>query len=269
MKSLRLIFLACLVIAVYTAGAQTTLPGFTVKELTKGKIQISWLNPYPSCVQLAVQRSSDSTKNFRTIFSSQSPELPSNGFVDAQAPTGYRMYYRIFYVLKGGQYFFSTVKRAGDGDFDARVQAPIPATLIANNIIRVYKRGELAFKYEYKDYLNFRDSIISKTRDSLYTIDADSIDWRPFISRPLWKPSEYVFTNEKGYLTIRLPELKQHRYRIVFFEDNGAEVFQIRSVKDTDLVLDKASFIHSGWFSFELYEDDKLKEKNRFYLDKN
>ena len=52
-----------------SAQAQTALPGFTVKELTKGKTQISWINPYPSCIQLAVQRSYDSITNFRTIFS--------------------------------------------------------------------------------------------------------------------------------------------------------------------------------------------------------
>jgi hypothetical protein len=39
-------------------------------------------------------------------------------------------------------------------------------------------------------------------------------------------------------------------------------------VKEVQLVLDKADFIHAGWFSFDLFEDGKLKEKNRFYIPK-
>jgi hypothetical protein len=273
MKSIRLISLAWLAMLMGwdTVQAQTALPGFTLKELTHGKIQISWINPYQSCIQLAVQRSQDSTKNFRTIFSAQSPELPSNGFVDAQGPAGYYYYYRIFYVLKGGQYFFTSAKRATENvPSDIRVQ-PLPATKAANVLIRIYKRGRFAFQYEYKDYLKFRDSIIYKTSDSLYTVNADSIDWRPFDSKllPSWRPSDYVFTNEKGYLSIRLPGFRQHRYRIIFFEENGLELFQIKAVKEAEMSLDKASFIHSGWFQFELYEDEKLKEKNKFFLDRN
>lgn len=273
MKSLRLIFPAWLAMFVVwnSAQAQTALPGFTVKELTKGKTQISWINPYPSCIQLAVQRSYDSITNFRAIFSSQSPELLSNGFGVAQAMPRYKVYYRIFYVLRGGQYFFSNVKRVGDNSPDTRVQ-PLPnaAAMVADAIIRIYKRGELALKLPYKDFLHFRDSIINRTSDSLYTVDADSIDWRPFVAKALsWIPSPYVFTNDKGYLTVRLPDYKQHRYRIVFFEENGQEIFQIKAVKENEVVLDKASFIHSGWFQFELYEDEKLKEKNKFFLDKN
>jgi hypothetical protein len=78
--------------------AQGILPDITVRELTKGKVQISWNNPYETCIQLAIQRSTDSVNNFRTIFSSQSPELPSNGYVDNKPLRGIKSYYRIFYV---------------------------------------------------------------------------------------------------------------------------------------------------------------------------
>ncbi len=267
MKQFPLFSLVCLTIAFTTANAQTTLPGFTVKELTKGKIQISWLNPYPSCVQLAVQRSFDSAANFRTIFSSQSPELPSNGFVDNQAPPGLKMYYRIFFVLKGGTYFFSKAQRIGEDEVNNRVVAALP--VVPKSVVRIFKKGTLAFIYNYPDYLRFRDSIITKTMDSLYTIVADSIDWRPSAFAPFWKPSSYVFTNEKGYVSIHLPDVKQHHYRILFFEESGPEIFQIKTIRDPDLILDKASFIHAGWFNFELYEDEKLKEKNKFFLQKD
>ena len=37
----------------------------------------------------------------------------------------------------------------------------------------------------------------------------------------------------------------------------------------TDRVLDKTNFVHAGWFTYELYEDEKLKEKNKFQLQKD
>ena len=108
MKCIRFFILLVFLIVIYQKGnAQSALPDFSVKELSQGKIQISWINPYSNCIQLAVQRSSDSINNFRTIFSSQSPELPANGFVDNRLFLQTKTYYRIFYVLKGGAYFFS------------------------------------------------------------------------------------------------------------------------------------------------------------------
>ncbi|SKA07100.1 hypothetical protein [Sediminibacterium ginsengisoli] len=267
MKTRRLFFVCCLISFSIVAGAQMALPGFTVRELNKQKTQISWINPYPSCIQLAVQRSFDSLKNFRTIFSAISPELPANGFVDTKFPPGITVYYRIFYVLKGGAYFFTDTKSPSADSYIARV----PDTKVAEpqTTIRIFKKDQLMFSLEYPDYIKFRDSIISKTKDSLYTIDADSVQWRPFMAKVMWKPSQHVYTNEKGLLLIQLPELKQHHYRIVFFEEDGTELFQVKTIRESPLTLDKAAFIHAGWFHFELYEDDKLKEKNKFYLQKN
>jgi hypothetical protein len=60
--------------------------------------------------------------------------------------------------------------------------------------------------------------------------------------------------------------VKQHRYHVVFFEEDGSELFRIKAIKEPELILDKTDFIHAGWFSFELFEDDKLKERNKLLL---
>ena len=39
--------------------------------------------------------------------------------------------------------------------------------------------------------------------------------------------------------------------------------------KETALTLDKTNFYHAGWFTFELYNDEKLVEKHKFYLAKD
>lgn len=86
------------------------LPDFLVKKGVKKSNIISWINHYgDACVQLTIQRSSDSLKNFRTIFSPETPSLPENGYTDKTPPEG-KIFYRISYLLSGGAYY-STVSK--------------------------------------------------------------------------------------------------------------------------------------------------------------
>ncbi len=265
------ISLFCLV---NTCAAQDTLPKFSIRDIGKDKILISWTNPYPNCVQLSVQRSFDSTRYFSTIYSAVTPNLPENGFTDSKMPAGIKAYYRIFYVLEGGTYFFSKSMAQGSKlanttvDYDMG-NIPTPTT-DSKKIIRIYKtnKNHLLTQLDYKNYRLFKDSIINKTKDSLYILSADEILLKPFMAKGYYKSSVYIYTNNKNHINIHLPDVKLHKYRIVFFEEDGSELFEIKQVKEPELVLDYANFVHAGWFSFELYEDDKLKEKNKFYLQK-
>jgi hypothetical protein len=45
-------------------------------------------------------------------------------------------------------------------------------------------------------------------------------------------------------------------------------LFELKNINEPALTLDKTNFLHSGWFKFELYNDEKLVEKNKFYLAK-
>jgi hypothetical protein len=253
----------CCIAGSITARAQNPLPDFTIRDLGKDRIAISWVNPFESCIQLNVQRSFDSANNFRTIFSTPSPELPQNGFVDAKAP--YRkMYYRIFYVLQGGAYFFTASKTVAQGFENI--------TLIdssSNRLVTIRKGDSVVNTIPFYKYKLFRDSIIYKTKDSLFAINEEEIIIKPFVpAPPAWRPSIYLFTNREGNVTMHLPDAQQKHYRVVIYDTDGKTLYNIGRVKEVQLVLDKADFIHAGWFSFDLFEDGKLKEKNRFYIPK-
>lgn len=377
MKLIRFILTTGLLIVFFIKGnSQGALPDFSVKELTQGKMQISWINPYPNCIQLAIQKSSDSANNFRTIFSSQSPELPANGFVDNKPLLVTKSYYRIFYVLKSGAYFFS--KSIG---IETKLSLPIvllaPKSpfisqkkmtyiLINNSIVlrltpneykhfkdsifskttdglqrvsekkvvwmpssknnqrkffyvyknesllfeilkgsfppfidsihlttrdtlvyltqdhillKPYREPPLPFVYIYRNdsllvelgrakYNSFKDSIASNTKDTLLVLSNNRVDIHPYQPKYIWQSSKYIFVNTKGYVTIQIPLAKKYHYRIIFYEDSGPELFQVKSITETELLLDKTAFIHSGWFYFELFENDNLKEKNKFFLGK-
>ena len=83
--------------------AQDTLPGFSALTRGNDKVIISWTNKYPATTQISIQRSKDSTKNFKTILTVPDPKVLQNGFVDAKADTAF-MFYRLFIVLDSGKY---------------------------------------------------------------------------------------------------------------------------------------------------------------------
>ncbi|QES89357.1 hypothetical protein [Rhizosphaericola mali] len=108
-KFLVTVFLSLIYIGVF--GQQKPLPEFYVTQGPHNSNLISWVNNFgDDCIQLNIQRSSDSINGFRTVFSTPAPELPSNGFTDKTAPPG-RVFYRIFYMLNGGSYYFTVSKQ--------------------------------------------------------------------------------------------------------------------------------------------------------------
>ncbi len=88
------------------ANAQDILPEFKLKQISPGKVLISWHNTHQNCVKLLVQRSSDH-KNFKTIVSAKKPGLYENSFMDTKSPKNKNTYYRIQYSLKNGNMYFS------------------------------------------------------------------------------------------------------------------------------------------------------------------
>jgi len=246
--------------------AQDTLPNFTLVE-RGNKVIVSWVNPFSSVIQLNVQRSFDSLRNFRTIYSAPSPELPQNGYSDTKMPTN-RVFYRIFYVLEGGTYFFTQSLKIGD-DFKRTEMATTGTTHgDAQGLITITKYETVLAKIRVERYRSFRDSILYSTRDTLSVINDSLVAIYPYNGPDNFRPSIFVYAVRDG-INISLPSAETRRYSVKFFEENGQHIFTINHVKETPLLVDKSNFFHAGWFLFELYEENVLKEKNKFYLSKD
>lgn len=249
-----------------TTHAQDTLPNFTVTE-RGNKVIISWVNPFKTCIQLNVQRSFDSLKNFRTIYSAPSPELPQNGYSDNKMPTN-RTFYRIFYVLDGGTYFFTQSLKAGD---DPRRKSLINTGSTKGDrygYITIQKRDTILARMPVQRFRNYRDSILYNTRDTIDIRNDSLVIISPYEGIEYYRPSMYIYSVRDG-INISLPNVSARRYSVKFFEENGTPLFTINHLKETPLLLDKSNFFHAGWFIFELYEEGKLKEKSKFYLSKD
>ena len=279
-----------------TTIAQDTLPGFTALSRGAGRNLISWFNNYPVVTQLNIQRSADSTKNFKTILTVPDPSLPQNGFVDAKAPVG-NVFYRLFIVLDSGKYVFSKSRRAvpdtGNTAFitESNNTAADRRVIVSSNLNEneadkikekletvknatsekffiLKRRDSIIAQYPERYLKRFRDSVITRTKDTLVFNNIDTVVIKPFVPKPVYKPSQYVFTEKDGHVSISLPQASEKTYSIKFFEDDYTDLFEIKKVTKPQLILDKSNFHHAGWFRFELYENGTLKEKHRFFIAK-
>jgi len=125
-------------------------------------------------------------------------------------------------------------------------------------------------RYMYsKTVLATPDSTILATRKLEMSDVADLKGAEKTPEKAAWHPSNTVYTTADGNVNINLPDARQKHYSIKFFEPDGVFLFEINKVKEPFLILEKAIFLHSGWFNFELYENGKLKEKWSFFIPLN
>lgn len=211
-----------------SAFGQDTLPKFSTRFVGNNRVIIGWSNPFDSLTQISIQRSHDSLKNFKTILSVTDPNAKQNGFADTKAPNDH-MYYRLFVVRKGGSYFFTAAQKPV---FDTARSISGPVT----------ETGD------------------STTREAVLIEEKKKVE--------AFVPSFYVYTNRDGYVYLNLPDANEKKYRIRFYEEDESFLFELKNIRESGLTLDKANFHHAGWFYFELYNDEKLVEKHRFYLAK-
>jgi hypothetical protein len=92
---------------------------------------------------------------------------------------------------------------------------------------------------------------------------------KPFVPKEVYKVSNYIFTAKDGNINISLPDATTKKYSVKFLELDSSPVFDLKEIRAAFLIVDKTNFVHSGWFRFELFEDGKLKEKNRLFIPKD
>lgn len=304
-----LVVISLILSSLLHAHAQDTLPSFSALTRGNDKVIISWTNTFKVTTQISIQRSKDSTKNFKTIITVPDPKVLQNGFVDSKADTA-GMFYRLFIVQDSGKYIFTKSKRpmldtakkvvseplAENHETKQRVvvaenvtaqeaaeiketikqvtkdtvrtapkEIPIP---IPEKFIVVMRHDSVISQVNEKLFKRFRDSVVNKTKDTIAFASVDTILIKPYIPPVVYRPSKFVYTEKDGNVAIILPEAGEKKYAVKFFDEEENPLFEIKEVKEAAVTLDKANFLRSGWFRFELYEDGKLKEKHKFFIPK-
>lgn len=288
----RLLFVLGVLAFTFSVKGQETLPDFTVQDKGKGRIVISWRNPYPNLIQLAVQRSYDSLKKFSTVYSSASPELPLNGFGD-RIQEGERVFYRIFYVMEGGAYFFTKSRQPVIADEIVVIKADTlredlkeelqELTIVATKkelekkiVKEVYDPNKPIFIKEtdstgyktipIKDFRGYRDSIMTQTKDTLVQSGKDTLYIKVYDPPFAARTSQYIFTNKDGYIVIKLDDFDKKKYQVTLMDEEEVPVIELKTVREPLIILDKTNFYRGGWYKFTLKENNRVKEKGKVYL---
>lgn len=219
-----------LVIGLSASAQQDTLPKFNAVKKLNGEIILGWTSTFKNVSQINIQRSKDSLRNFSTIHTLPNPNVRSYSYVDKTAKND-SGYYRVFILFEGSNYVFTPSRKLVPDTTSA------PTAVIKNPVTKPVPQKET--EKEEKPYV---------------------------APKPVWVPSVYIFTGDDGNPVIRIPDAVSKKYSVRFLKENGAQLFVIPKITDTYLTLDKVNFMKSGWYHFELFEDGKLKEKNKFLI---
>jgi hypothetical protein len=235
-----------LIAAFFTASAfsvkaqtQTTtppvLPDFSALIKT-GKIQLDFISGFRDVKFIGVQRSLDSVLNFNTIGLINNPNDFRNSYQDIKPLPGSN-YYRLFIQFNTGRYLYTKIILA------------VPDSTIDGS-----KKLQLSDVKEAmaaaKDAGNGKNSTAKE-------------------EKIVWHPSNYIYSTADGNVNIKLPDAPEKKYSVKFFEPDGSFLFEIKEIKEPFLILEKAIFLHAGWFNFEIYQDGKAYEKWNLFIPLN
>jgi hypothetical protein len=85
-----------------------------------------------------------------------------------------------------------------------------------------------------------------------------------------YAPSLYVYAQPDGNIRIDVPNKKRYAgYRIKFYEADKQPLFELKQLPAPSFLLDKTNFLHGGWFLFELYEESRLVERHKVFLERD
>lgn len=172
---------------------------------------------------------------------------------------------RIYYMMDNSNSKKPSVNNPG------KIKTP---TIQVEKTLYVKRHDSIIMQLAGSQVTRFSDSLVKKTKDTLLFVDADTLQIKPYIEiyrepKEVYKVSPYVFATKDGNVTIALADYKGKKYAVAFYETDNTPVLEIKDIKDSELIIDKANFGHSGWFRFELFEDGKLKEKNKLLIPKD
>ncbi len=252
--------------------SQAPLPDFTIKKGTQNQKVISWQNNYGDMISvLNIQRSTDSVRDFRTVYSEPNPSLAVNAFTDTRSVPGMD-YYRIYYQMKNGSYYFSKAKKVSTGFISEDLFSSLGSSK------NVLIQGDESRVVSVVNFKKITDSVITNTSDSIYFLSDSTVNYRKFNpvtsmsavvtpTQTLIPVSGYLFLNTNGSVVIRLPDNEVDGFSMTIYQLDGTSVlYKIQHFDNPEIILSKSSFLRAGFYPYELFEDGKLKERSKFQI---
>ena len=268
-KKCALLILFCSLSAILFA--QQALPDFNIMKGPKEHTILSWKNNFgDNLAVLNIQRSTDSIRGFRTIYSVENLTLATNAYTDNKPVPG-ADYYRFYYMLKNGSYFFTKAKRISTGFVADNLLSQL------NNSKTITIQGEKPRKLPYNQLYHLKDSVANFTSDSLLFVNDSTIQYAKYnavaaiattaAATNLTAVSKFIYTNADSYIVLKFPEQDLASYSMIIYKMNGTSVlYKIPRFDQSELILSKSSFLHTGWYPYEIFKDGKLVERSRLEI---
>jgi len=127
--------------------------------------------------------------------------------------------------------------------------------------VDVYFEEELNSKKYEKIQLTIPVSKIEDIGKMSKFIKKDSV-----VTENMFQPSAFVYINPGGNLMLILPNPEKKHFSFLVYKEDGALLFNMKNIKESKLLIDRSNFMSSGWFSYELYDGQKPKEKSKFFI---
>lgn len=266
MRKFLYLFLITLLVSVNDLLAQATLPDISVRNIN-GKIIVSWKNEYNRGTQtITVQRSFDSLKNFSSIGSVLNPQNTENGYADENPPYN-KMYYRVFVSFDGGEYLFSKSRRPAKEARLTNTDKPV-LTDSATIIRKIMEESNIAKPILIKG-MNISKIVMQPRSPSLKKMETRPIARLPIMTEGpdfVLYPSRRIYTGKDNNIIVNLPDAVKKKYHAKFLDEKNKLLFELTYLNEDYFIIEKVNFLHGGWFNFELYENGKLIERNKFYI---
>lgn len=267
---LMLIFSALMM----TVSGQSTLPDFQVIQRNGVNI-ISWNNEIKEITQLIIQRSVDSLTGFRSIVSMPDPTSSTNGFLDKKSGSKL-FFYRIFFVMPGGRYVFTESQKPKVEIPPPVIQPAIKKQPIPNPAPVTVTTDPPITKKEVQVIIKKQpDTAVSRLSLVYQKIGLSQYNWGTITILPKTENllnddtfvlSSLIYTNGEGNLIISLPDAPKNRFTLRVFREDKSLLFEMKHIRENQLLVDRSNFHNSGWFRYELREGERIRERNRFYI---
>ncbi len=253
-----------------TVYAQAVLPEFSVKDNIQ-KISESWQNKYTKPVKgISIQRSFDSIKNVTSITTVPDLKGLANGYADTIAPYT-KMFYRLVIVFDSGVYIFTpSQKPEPDANFDlAKALKKILDDNLAQNQ-KAVKTGKAVNpvsknKKATKPLVEEVTQPEIKPDSQIITTPVEPLPKKEVIIYP----SLLIYTAKDNNIVINLPNFEINKYVVKIFEEDNKLLFELTTLTEGYLIIEKVNFLHAGWFYFEIYDQGVLLEKNKIFIPKD
>ena len=271
---MRKIILCLLISTSALAHAQDSLPAFSVVNKGNNRIVISWNNKFPQLKQISIQRSTDSLSNFKSLLTVPDPNNKQNGYLDAKAPND-KMFYRLYILVDGANFIFSKSKRPANDSIRTALLSDSSSKAIKDSIYLKLVEKILSQNLPDSSLTTEELLLLRRYRNGKQDIYSDPLSRKidatvtnknkPDVVIPQYR----IVASKDGLVRISLLDFGSKKYSIKFYEDDETFLFELKDIKEPSLMLEKSNFYHSGWFRSELYENDKLLERNRFFIPKD